>query len=217
MITTAHLAKVFEQRVSVFRAGLASHDVDWHLHGTSADVVLEVCARFLFDLAEASDDSSLLPAANAALRAVADFRADQEEILRAQDDANDRYHSYAEQARAFCIVCIYKSKSPRFHIDLAHHRRSVAAARVAGGDTRILDGLDRYLSDQTARRKVYDAVLGHFRYRGDAADAPSLPTLTEVEQAFDASVSDLYRRADSYVPQRIELAIQSSSKAEGDL
>lgn len=207
-LTIQHLAEAFEDRAALFRQGLKDPTVDWHIHGVSADIVVDVCARFLFDVAEASGDTSLLPMANLALRAVADFQAEQSAIVAAQYQANDRYFSYSEKARKFCFECIKKSKSPRFDIDMTRYQLMVTNARAAGGESKILDGLDRYLSEKTVRHKIYRSVLNRVRHRGDEPDDQPLPTLIEVEAAFDAALADIYMLADAYVPYRIDLALQ---------
>lgn len=200
MITMSQIAASLEQRITSFRAGVASAEAGSWQHGAEADVVLEICARLIIDLAQASGDPTLLPTAVAMQRMAAEFRTGQEEIARARDDANAAdYFAYAEQMRSLCTQRLYKSKSLLFHVDMSSYRESVATARQTGGHTKVLDALDRYLDEKAILGRIYVDVRDRFKHRGDEPGKLPLPTLDELTIAFDERLADAHRRARNYV------------------
>jgi len=217
-IPVQYLADAIMRRVQHFRdltdcdeSGFlkeSASGLDWLKYGALADDVLKVCGSLLLDLAEMSGDRSWVPTALALQRIAVAYQAEQDEIEETRHAVNAEYYAFERQVRKLCIDFFYKSTPPNVRVDMSVHRETVAAAREAGGDSKILDALDRYLDEKKALDKIYVSVRNRFGVNHYDATGASLPTRKELESATEEALAVVMNRAGNFVPVRVALALK---------
>ena len=140
-----------------------------------------------------------------------DKREYSSEDFAREQEFQDLALDYDQEVKKLCILHFFKE--PRYVVDMSRYRALID--RVPGLDTRVREGLGKYLDERKILSDIYLKVRNHFQLGAFEAclqsewiesrgSLPLLPSVDDIDNRFQIEMEDFYRRADSTVAKRIQ-------------
>lgn len=168
------------------------------LHAVITDFGVDSVTEFLEAIAEGSFG-------------VYDMSESSNENFAREQEFQEEAINYDQEVKKLCILHFFKE--PRYVVDMSRYRDMIDM--VSGLDTKVREGLDKYLNESKILSDIYLKVRNHFQLGAFAAclhgewiesrdSLPSLPSVADIDGRFQIEMEDVYRRADHTVARRIE-------------
>jgi hypothetical protein len=172
---------------------------DWWL-----DRHLMGVAMFLKQVGSESEDMELLGFAAKIEMVLAEQFERESRQQRASDEQREAAYRLEEQIRQITTA---RLKNPKFQVDLSRYREVVDAHRARLHDSKVIPRLEKYLDEKKHLKAVCAEAKRSFYGRR------TVPSLDEVDQAFDRALQQFYARADKNVAIWLDCAVRRAGES----